>query len=154
VAYCHRESGWQTNVKGLASYTMPKVDVVVSGTFHSLPYPGSNFPSVTSQSLIAQTFVPFSDTSLGRFFANGSPVAPLQLVQPGAVYGDRLNGIDLRFGKNLRYGRTRTLVALDIFNLTNSNAVDVYQQNYGAAYLNPLSITQARFFKIGVQVDF
>jgi hypothetical protein len=62
--------------------------------------------------------------------------------------------VDLRFGKNLRFGRTRTLVALDIFNLFNSNAVDVYQQNYGAAYLNPLSITQARFFKIGVQVDF
>jgi hypothetical protein len=154
VAYCHRESGFQTNVKGLASYTMPKVDLVISGTFHSLPYPGSNFPSVTSQSLIAQTFVLFADTSLGRFFANGSPVAPLQLVQPGAVYGDRLNGVDLRFGKNLRYGRTRTLVALDIFNLFNSNAVDVYQQNYGPAYLNPLSITQARFFKIGVQVDF
>ncbi len=154
VAYCHRESGWLTNVKGLATYTVPKVDVLVSGTFHSLPYPGSNFPSVTSQSLVAQTFVVFSQTSLGRFFANGSPVAPLQLVQPGAVYGDRLNGVDLRFGKNLRYGRTRTLVALDIFNLFNSNAVDVYQQNYGTTYLNPLSITQARFFKIGVQFDF
>ncbi len=154
VAYCHRESGWQTNVKGLATYTLPKADVLISGTFHSLPYPGSNFPSVTSQSLIAQTFVVFADTSLGRFFANGSPVAPVQLVQPGTVYGDRLTGVDLRFGKNLRYGRTRTLVALDIFNLFNSNAVDVYQQNYGTTYLNPLSITQARFFKIGVQFDF
>jgi hypothetical protein len=154
LAYCHRESGWVTNYKGLATYTIPKADVLVSGTFHSLPYPGSNFPSVTSQSLIAQTFVLFADTSLGRFFANGSPVAPLQLVQPGAVYGDRLSGVDLRLGKNLRYGRTKTLVSLDIFNLFNSNAVDVYQQNYGPAYLNPLSITQARFFKIGVQFDF
>jgi len=154
VAYCHRESGWQTSVKGLASYTVPKVDVVLSGTFHRLPYPGSNNPSVTSQSLGAQTFVFFADTSLGRFFANGSPVAPLQLVQPGAVYGDRLSGVDLRLGKNLRYGRTRTLVSLDIFNLFNSNAVDVYQQTYGPTYLNPLSITQARFFKIGVQLDF
>ena len=109
---------------------------------------------MTSQSLIAQTFVFFAETSLPRFFANGSPVAPLQLVQPGAVYGDRLTGVDLRIGKNLRYGRTKTLVSLDVFNLFNSNAVDVYQQNYGPAYLNPLSITQARFFKIGVQFDF
>jgi carboxypeptidase family protein len=154
VAYCHRESGWQTNAKGLATYTVPKADVVVSGTFHSLPYPGSNFPSVTSQSLVAQTFVFFADTSLGRFFANGSPVAPLQLVQPGTVYGDRLNGVDLRLGKILKYGRTRSLVSVDIFNLFNSNAVDVYQQNYGPAYLNPLSITQARFFKISAQIDF
>jgi carboxypeptidase family protein len=153
-AYCHRESGWQTNVKGLATYTVPKVDVLLSGTFHSLPYPGSNFPSVTSQSLVAQTFVVFNQTSLGRFFANGSPVAPLQLVKPGTVYGDRLSGVDLRLGKILKYGRTKTLVAVDIFNLFNSNAVDVYQQNYGPAYLNPLSITQARFFKISVQFDF
>ena len=141
-------------MKGLATYTVPKVDVLLSGTFHSLPYPGSNFPSVTSQSLIAQTFVVFNQTSLGRFFANGSPVAPLQLVQPGTVYGDRLNGVDLRLGKILKYGRTKTLVSVDIFNLFNSNAVDVYQQNYGPAYLNPLSITQARFFKISAQFDF
>ena len=153
-AYCHRESSWTTNAKGLATYTVPKIDVLVSGTFHSVPYPGSNFPSVTSQSLIAQTFVLFAETDLGRFFANGSPVAPLQLVKPGTVYGDRLSQVDLRFGKILRYGRTRSLVALDIFNVGNSNAPDVYQQNYGTAYLNPLSITQARLFKISVQVDF
>jgi hypothetical protein len=78
----------------------------------------------------------------------------LQLVQPGTVYGDRLNGVDLRLGKILKYGRTRSLVSVDIFNLLNSNAVDVYQQNYGTAYLNPLSITQARFFKISAQIDF
>jgi len=153
-SFCHRESGFKTSVKGLASYTLPRIDVLVSGTFHSLPYPGSNFPSVTSQSLSAQTFVLFSQTSLGRSFANGSPVAPLQLVQPGTVYGDRLNGVDLRLGKILKYGRTKTLVAVDIFNLFNSNAIDVYQQTYGATYLNPLSITQARFFKISAQFDF
>ena len=147
-------------MKGLATYNVPKIDVLVSGTFHSLPYPGSNFPSVTSQSLIAQTFALFFQTNLGRFFANGAPVMPLQLVKPGTVYGDRLNGLDLRFGKNLRYGRTRTLVAVDIFNVTNSNAPDVYQQNYptfftpASTYLNPLSITQARLFKISAQFDF
>jgi hypothetical protein len=52
-------------------------------------------------------------------------------------------------------------VAVDIFNVTNSNAIDVYQQTYGptiltpqSTYLNPLSITQARFFKISAQFDF
>jgi hypothetical protein len=154
ASFCHRESGFVTSVKGLATYTVPKIDVLVSGTFHSLPYPGNNFPSVASQSLTAQTFVVFNQTSLGRFFANGSPVAPLQLVQPGTMYGDRLNGVDLRLGKNLKFGRTHALVAVDIFNLTNSNAIDVYQQTYGATYLNPLSITEARFFKISAQFDF
>ena len=67
---------------------------------------------------------------------------------------------DLRLGKNLRFGRSRALVALDIFNLFNSNTPDVYQQTYPSAlnplpvYLNPLSITVGRFFKISAQLDF
>jgi hypothetical protein len=154
-AFCHRESGWQTNAKGLASYTVPRIDMLVSAAFKSVPYPGNNFPSVTSQSLNAQVLaVPIAETNLGRPLSSGLPIEFLNIVQPGALYGDRLNQMDLRLGKNLRYGRTRTLLALDIFNLFNSNTPDVYQQTYGATYLNPLSITVGRFFKISAQLDF
>jgi len=153
--FCHRESGWQTNVKGLATYTVPKIELLLSGTWHSVPYPGNNFPSVTSQSLGAQVLaVPVAETNLGRPLASGLPIEFLNIVKPGVLYGERLNQADLRLGKNLRYGRTKTLVALDIFNLFNSNTPDVYQQTYGATYLNPLSITVGRFFKIGAQIDF
>ncbi|MBI4521417.1 MAG: hypothetical protein HY701_11310 [Gemmatimonadetes bacterium] len=61
---------------------------------------------------------------------------------------------DFRIGKNVRYGRTRALIARDVFNLFNSSTPDVYQQAYGAAYLNPLSITVARLFKLSAQFDF
>jgi hypothetical protein len=159
--FCHRESGWQTNFKGLATYTLPKVDVLLSGTIHSVPYAGSNFPAVASQSLSGTAFLLFSETSLGRPFSGALPVQFFNIVEPGSMYGDRITGIDLRVGKNLRFGRTRTLVALDIFNLANSNAIDLYQTNYDPSflrptslYLNPLSITQARLFKISVQFDF
>jgi hypothetical protein len=65
----------------------------------------------------------------------------------------------MRIGKNLRYGRTRTLVALDIFNLFNSNTPDVFNTTYSApsatsTYLYPRSITVGRFFKISAQLDF
>jgi hypothetical protein len=161
-AFCHRESGWQTNLKGLVTYNMPKIDVLISGTFRSLPYPGNEFPAVATQSLGGQALLLFPETSLGRPFAGGNqPVQFFNIVEPGKMYGDRLNNVDLRFGKNLRYGRTRTLVALDIFNITNSNTTDAYQTAYSptllrpaAQYLNPLSITQARLFKISVQIDF
>jgi hypothetical protein len=153
--HCHRESGWQTNVKGLATYNVPKADVLISATFHSVPYPGANFPSVTSQSLGGVALIaPQTQTNLGRPLSSGNPFEFVNIVTPGTKYGDRLTAFDLRFGKNLRFGRTRTLVALDIFNVANSNAPDVYQQNYGAAYLNPLSITQARLMKISAQLDF
>jgi carboxypeptidase family protein len=158
-AFCHRESGWQTNLKGLATYTIPKIDVLLSGTFRSLPYPGNEFPSVQSQSLGAQVLafnIPgvVNTTSLSRPFGSGQVVEFLQLVKPGTVYGDRLNSVDLRFGKILKYGNTRTQVNLDVYNLTNANTTEVYQRNYGTTYLNPLSIMSARFFKISGQFDF
>ncbi len=154
-SFCRRESGWQTNFKGLASYTMPRIDVLLSATWKSVPYPGNNFPSVTSQSIGAQTLlVPIADTDLGRPLSSGNVIEFFNIVHPGTVYGDRLNQTDVRIGKNLRFGRTRTLVALDIFNLFNSNTPDVYQQTYGATYLNPMSITVGRFFKISAQLDF
>ena len=157
---CHRESGWQTNVKALATYNVPKVDVLFSGTFRSLPYPGNEFPSVQSQSIGGQAVALFlgipgvDSTNLGRPLSSGIPVEFLNIVEPGAKYGDRLNAIDLRFGKNLRYGNTRALVSLDVFNLLNSNTTERYQLTYGTTYFNPLSIMSARFFKISAQLDF
>ncbi len=161
-AFCHRESTWLTNFKGLVTYNIPRVDVLVSGTFHSVPYAGNNFPTVASQSLSAQAFLLFAETSLGRPFVGGNiPVEYFNLVKPGSLYGNRINGLDLRFGKNLRYGRTRTLVAVDIYNVTNNNTPDVYQFTYSptllnptAQYLNPLSITAARFARFSVTFDF
>ena len=64
------------------------------------------------------------------------------------------HGVDLRFGKVFRYNNTRTMVALDVFNVANSNTTDVYVQNYGPNYLAPVSVTSARLFKISAQFDF
>ena len=159
-AFCHRESGFLTNLKALATYTVPKVDVLLSGTFRSLPYPGNEFPSVQSQSIGGQVTALFlgvpglDSTNLGRPLSSGIPVEFLNIVEPGAMYGDRLNSIDLRLGKILRYGTTKTMVNFDIYNLLNASTTERYQLSYGDAYLNPLSITSARFFKISVQFDF
>ena len=156
-AFCHRESGWLTNAKGLASYTVPKIDVLLSGTWHSVPYPGNNFPSVTSQSLGGQVLA-VPDVN-GRLVSSGNVIEFLNIVEPGKSNYERLTQADVRFGKNLRYGRTKTLVALDVFNIFNSNTPDVYQTTYTApgptsVYLNPLSITVGRFFKLSAQIDF
>ena len=49
----------------------------------------------------------------------------------------------------------------DVYNLFNSNTTEVYQRNYSApstsprsTYLDPLSIMSARYFKLGMQIDF
>lgn len=167
--FCHRESGWKTNIKALASYTVPKLDVLLSGTFRSLPYPGNEFPSVQSQSIggtVLALNIPgvVNQTSLGRPFGSGNVVQFLNIVKPGTVYGDRLSAVDIRVSKILRsgiFGDGRTQLNFDVHNLLNRNTPEVYQRNYTApatsprsTYRDPLSIMAARFLKIGVQIDF
>ena len=45
----------------------------------------------------------------------------VNLLLPGRRYADRFNALDVRIGKNLRFGQTRTNVAIDFYNVFNSN---------------------------------
>jgi hypothetical protein len=77
-------------------------------------------------------------------------------VAPGEVWGDRVNEIDLRIAKVLRFGRTRTSIGIDVFNVMNSAAVLTYNQTFvpGGTWLQPPSVLTPRFVKIGAQIDF
>ena len=59
--------------------------------------------------------------ALGRPIAGGAPTVTLNLANLGQVYPDRLNTVDMRFTKILRFGRTRTNVGVDLYNLFNAN---------------------------------
>ena len=54
----------------------------------------------------------------------------VNLIEPGTLYGDRVNQIDLRFAKILRFGRTRTNVGFDIYNVMNAAPVLTYNQAF------------------------
>jgi hypothetical protein len=69
------------------------------------------------------------------------------------MYGDRRNQFDLRIGKVLRFGRTRTKVNLDINNVFNANPVLTENASF-AVFRQPASILPARIARIGVQIDF
>ena len=143
--FCHVDTKFLTQVKLLGTYTVPKVDVVVSSTFQSLPG-----PQVTANYVVANAAI---EPSLGRPLSGGAQNATINVVEPGTMYGERLNQLDLRFAKILRFGNTRTSVNFDLYNSLNANAVTSQNNNY-AAWLVPLSILDARLFKISVQFDF
>ena len=54
----------------------------------------------------------------------------MNLIEPGTLYGDRVNEFDLRFAKILRFGRTRTNVGFDVYNIMNSAPVLTYNQTF------------------------
>jgi carboxypeptidase family protein len=147
--WCDTSSGWVTRATALGSYTLPKVDVQVSGTLRSDP----------GGQLAANWTAPNSATvGLNRPFAGlGSQTITVNLIEPGTLYGERVNQIDMRFAKILRFGRSRTTVGFDVYNLVNSNAVLTYNQTFSpttTTWLRPNSVLQARFVKFSAQVDF
>jgi len=142
-AFCNVTPPWATLIKGQASYPLPW-DVAVSATFQSLlgPELRAQYPLTNAIAL----------PSLGRNFTNVAPTVDLQPA--GTMYGDRVYQTDLRFSKQIRYGTTTIRPTVSIYNLFNANPVQTYVNTYGATWLNPTVILQARFVDIGVQVDF
>jgi hypothetical protein len=145
LLYCHVAEAFRTQVKGLASYTIPRWDVQVSGTFQSVAGPQilANYTASNAE------VVP----SLGRNLAGGARNITVNIVAPGTMYGDRLNQLDLRASKLLRFGRFRTRVNADVYNVLNSSAV-LSLNNRFAAWQQPTLILVARFVKFSAQVDF
>ena len=158
---CAVNEPFLTTLRGLVAYTIPKVDVSVSSSFRSQaniqPDAGGVAVATNGASLNANTNVPAANVPGGLAF--GSPFQSVNLVLPGQQYGERINGIDLRFGKIIRLGRTRTNIALDLYNLLNKNTGTAYQQGYdfasnGAAWIRPTTVLNPRFVRFNVTVDF
>jgi hypothetical protein len=146
--YCHTSTGFTTRVTGLATYTVPKIDVLVSGTFRSeqgAPL-AANF-TVTNAMVAAE---------LGRNLSAPGGSVVVNLIEPGTMYGDRLNEVDFRIAKLLRFGRTRTNVGVDIYNLFNANPALTYNAAYSTAlpFPRPTGVLTPRFAKISAQIDF
>ena len=144
--WCLRQEVFQTQYKFLGSYIIPRGDVLVSGTFQSTPGPSisANFNVPAAQ--IAQ--------SLGRAPSGGVANVSVNLVEPGTLFGDRINQLDVRFAKILTFGRSRINLGVDVFNFLNVNTATNYNSTYGPLWLRPTTVLPARFAKISMQIDW
>jgi hypothetical protein len=145
--WCHRETPWLTQVKGYAVYTLPRVDVQVSGTLRNVTGEPIRAVFNASNAYLA------ANSTLGRPLAGGAANLPIDIVEPNTVFLDRRNEVDLRFGKMLRRGRTRTVLSVDLFNALNTDAVVNANQNF-AVWQRPTQILNARLVKFSVQFDY
>ena len=149
---CRQNNGWRTGVSALASYTIPKVDVLISGTFQNQPGAQINANATTCSGPLTGSCTA-STTTLGRAFSGGATRA-INIIPAGQVYIERLNQIDLRFAKLLRFNNTRTSINFDFYNVLNSNSVLTENQVFGTPWRTPQSILLPRLFKFSAQFDF
>ena len=142
--YCRIAEPFLTQFKLVAAYTLPRIGVQVAGTVQSIPGP------------VVQAGVVYPAGSLtgplGRPFV-GAATAVVNVIAPATEYGDRLNQLDFRIGKVLRFGRGRAALNVDLFNALNANPVLTENPNF-ASFRQPLSVLNPRLVKFSAQVDF
>jgi hypothetical protein len=156
---CRDEDPFLTTIRGLGSYTVPKIDVLVSGTVRSQP----------SLERVANWQVPNSVIQgiVGRLppgaLAGGISTIDL-LDNDHRLFADnRRTQIDMRFAKIIRFGARRLDIGVDLNNLLNTNYSTTFENTYqytagntgqGGTWNNPTAIIAPRFVRWNVTVDF
>ena len=93
---CAVNESWQTNLRGLVSYVLPKVDVQLSAIWRSVantvPQTDQNAVATNGLSLNANYDVTSAQVlaSIGRPLPGGAATQSVNLVKPGEVFGPRI----------------------------------------------------------------
>jgi hypothetical protein len=158
-----------TSFRGLASYTVPKIDVLVSAQIRSVnPFNNAGVGAASATngpSLNANTAVPNAVVQglLGRLpgTALASQTTTVNLLTAGQLYPEeRVNQVDMRFAKIVRFGDRRLDIGVDLYNLFNTHDTQGFDQSYdygvanGGEWLRPTSIVPPRFVRVNFRVDF
>ena len=128
--WCDQAEPFLTNVRFLGTYILPRVDVLVSATYQSSPGP------LVAANFVATNVYLAGNSTLGRVLAGAQPNMTINMVEPGSLFVERLNQLDFRVGKIIRYGRTRSTINLDIFNALNTDAIRAINNAY-ASWIGP-----------------
>jgi len=160
---CAYTEPWLTQVRGLGSYTVPKVDVQFSAIFRSQPnaQPAATAVATNGASRAAtyQMTPAQFQAATGVALRAGLAQQAVNLISPGALYGDRISVLDLRLAKVLRLKAKRLNIGLDLYNLFNSNTATAYNEVFdvatvGAKWLQPSAVLTGRAVRFNAQFEF
>jgi hypothetical protein len=156
---CRLTPPYQTTVRGLASYTIPRVDVLVSAAVRSQPPLALNATWPVPNSLVVQL--------LGRVPPGGTLGGNTNVTlldNDHRLYADnRRTQMDMRVAKVFRFGKTRLDVGVDGENLLNTNYATGFAGTYqysvgntelGGTWNNPTAIYTPRYVRLNFTVNF
>jgi hypothetical protein len=127
---------------------IPRANVQLSAVFQSKP----------GALLVANYAVPAAVVaqSLGRAPSGNVTNVSVNLLEPGSSYGDRINQLDVRLAKIVKFARARTMIGVDLYNALNSSAILTYNNTFVPAgtWLLPQTIVTPRMIKITAEVTF
>ena len=144
-------------MKMLAAYTIPRVDVQVSGVVKRTPGTLAQALFVASNALV--------QPSLWRSLSGNAANVTVELIPPGSMLANYVDSLDFRVGKVLRLAGLKSTVNLDVYNVLNSADALTLNQTFGGTlpWLAPRCTTTSntcdtvmkpRLLKISAQFDF
>ena len=153
---CREVDPFRTTIRGLGSYTIPRVDVLVSATIRSEPPDELDAEMPVPNSVVRQL--------LGRLprgaSPNGNTTIDLHDSEHRIFADSRRTQIDMRLAKILRFGSTRADVGVDIGNLLNTNYATDFEDTYqfgqpdGGTWADPTAVYTPRFVRLNFTVNF
>jgi hypothetical protein len=167
--YCHAESPFQTSFNALASYIIPKVDVLISGVYRDRPVlngtPNNASTDQLGGSLPANfTFTPTDATGqaiarqIGRNLTGAAftinLIPPGSLYGGGDLYGNRNRNLDISLKKIIRMGGRRLTAGLDIYNVANADTTLFYNAVFVpnvTGYQTSLAYVNPRVFRLAAE---
>jgi hypothetical protein len=165
--YCHAESPIQTSFNGLATYVIPRIDVLISGVYkdrvilNGTPNNASTDQLTGSlQGNFTYTAADATGTAIGQQIGRpltGGPFTNVNLVAPGTLYGGRNRQMDVSLKKIIRMGGRRLTGGLDIYNLANSNTTLFYNNTFVPnvnGWQTPLAYMNPRVFRLAAEFAF
>ncbi len=104
--YCHTESPFQTSFRGLASYTIPRIDLLVSTVFQDKINVGTDqIMSLQANYVFTPADQAAAAAQIGRPLTVGG-LLQANLIAPGDVYGDRVRQLDIAVEEDHPHGRS------------------------------------------------
>ncbi|HKE88561.1 MAG TPA: TonB-dependent receptor [Vicinamibacterales bacterium] len=158
---CNNVEPWQTTIRGLGTYTLPKVDVLISATVRSAP------PQEITAIWQVNTLQTIAPLLGGRVPAGSAATTNIVLTDSDhRIYADnRRTTVDMRFAKILRFGGRRADVGVDLNNALNTNYATAYNGTFiqgtdvenvvrPSGFLAPTSIYNPRFVRFNITLNF
>ena len=170
---CRDVDPFQTTFRGLASYNIPKIDVLVSGTVRSQPEVERTatlaLPNTAASSACAPNPAACVTVQglLGRLPTGANSTGTTNITLNDNDHrifsGERRTQVDMRFAKILRFRGTRADIGVDVNNLLNTNYATTWENTYqysinntgnGGTWDQPTAIYSPRFVRLNLTVGF
>ena len=149
--YCHVESPFQTSFRALASYTIPRIDVLLSTVLQDKINVGTDqIVGLQANYVFTPVDQAAAAAQIGRPLTVGG-LLQANLIAPGEVYGDRIRQLDLSVKKIMRFGGQRVTAGLDMLNLLNNNVTLAFNQAFSptsTGWLTPTTYMNPRVFRL------